>query len=141
MGGRLVQVPLDEVAPGAHQRQLGVILAGREGPHQRLHRLRLPVERQAEGMVGQQPGRVGPVAGRLGVPDGVDRPALPDEPSGRAPVQRRDFLGQRPAQLQPEQVPEQAVAAEPGALGVERQYERVRVGQAPAGSAPSPTGR
>ena len=129
MGGRLVQPPLDEIAPGPHQRQLGVILAGREGPRQRQHRLRLPVERQAEGMVGQQPGRVRPVARRLGVPDRVDHPALPDEPSGRAPVQRRDLGRQRPAQLQPEQITEQVVVAEPGPLGVERQDERVRVGQ------------
>jgi hypothetical protein len=48
MGGRLGQPPLDQVAPGAHQRQLGVILPRREGAHQRLHGLRLPVKRQAE---------------------------------------------------------------------------------------------
>ena len=71
VGGRLVQAPVDKVAHGAHQGQLGVILAGREGPQQRLDGLRLPVERQAERMVGEQPGRVGPVARRLGVPDGL----------------------------------------------------------------------
>ena len=129
MGGRLVQAALDEITRGPYQRQLRVILARREGPHQRQHGLRLPVERQAERMVGQQPGRLGPVACRLGVPDGVDDLALPDEPAGRAPVQRRHFGGQRPAQLQPEQITEQVVVAEPGALGVERQHERVRVGQ------------
>ena len=127
MGGRLVQAPLDQVTPGAHQGQLGVVLARREGPHQRLHGLRLPVERQAERMVGEQPGRVGPVARRLGVPDGLDHLALHGEPSGGPPVQRRHFVGQRPAQLQPEQIPEQVVVAEPRALGVQRHDERVRV--------------
>ena len=78
-------------------------------------------------MVGEQPGRIGPVARRLGVPDGVDHLALPDEPSGGPPVQRRYFFGQRPAQLQPQQIREQVVVAEPGPLGVERYDERVRV--------------
>ncbi len=50
-----------------------------------------------------------------------------DEPSGGAPVQHRHLLGQRPAQLQPEQIPEQVVVAEPGTPGVERHDERVRV--------------
>jgi pyridoxine 4-dehydrogenase len=31
----------------------------------------LPIEHQAERMIGEQPRRVGPVAGRLGMPDGV----------------------------------------------------------------------
>src|SRR5258708_29855675 len=34
---------LEQVTPGAHQGELGVIPARREGPHQRLHGLRLPV--------------------------------------------------------------------------------------------------
>ena len=70
---------------------------------------------------------LGPVARRLGVPDGVDNLAVLGEPPGGEPVQRRHFLGQRPAQLQPQQVREQVVVAEPGALGVERHDERVRV--------------
>ena len=69
-----------------------MIPARRENPHQRLHGLRLPVKRHAERMVGEQPGRLRPVAGRLGVPDGVDHLALPGEPSGGAPVQRGYFL-------------------------------------------------
>ncbi len=46
-------------------------LARREGPHQRLDRLRLPVEHQAERMVGEQASRAAPVARRLRVPDSV----------------------------------------------------------------------
>jgi hypothetical protein len=44
-------------------------------------------------------------------------------------VQRGHFFGQRPAQLQPEQIREQVVVAEPGTLGVERYDKRVRVFQ------------
>ena len=76
VGGRLVQAPLGEVTHRAHQGQLGVIRARREGPQQRLHGLRLPVERQAERMVGEQPGRIRPVARRLRVPDGLDHLAV-----------------------------------------------------------------
>ena len=127
VGGRLVQAPLSKVTHRAHQGQLGVIRARREGPHQRLHGLRLPVERQAERMVGEQPGRLRPVARRLGVPDGLGHLAVLGEPSGGAPVQRGYFFGQPPAQLQPEQIGEQVVVAEPGPPGVQRFDERVRV--------------
>jgi len=51
------------------------------------------------------------------------------EPCGGAPVQRGYFRGQRAAQFQPEQIGEQVVVAEPGALGVERFDERVRIFQ------------
>ena len=126
--GRLVQASLDQVAARAHQGQFGVCAgARREGPQQRLDGLRLPVEGQAERMVGEQPGRIMPVAGRLGVPDGLDHVAVLREPPGGPPVQRRHVLGQRPAQLQPEQVREQVVVAEPGPLGVQGHDERVRV--------------
>ena len=64
-------------------------------------------------MVGEQPGRIGPVARRLRVPDGLDHLAMPGEPSGGPPVQRRHFFGQRPAQLQPQQIREQVVVAKP----------------------------
>jgi 3-oxoacyl-[acyl-carrier protein] reductase len=52
-------------------------------------------------MVGEQPGRGGPLACRLGVPDGVDHLALLGEPFRGPPVQLRYFFGQSPAQLQP----------------------------------------
>jgi hypothetical protein len=48
-------------------------------------------------MVGEQPGRVMPVTRFLGVPDGVGRLAMLDEPLGGPPVQRRHLFGQHPA--------------------------------------------
>jgi hypothetical protein len=86
-----------EVTPCAYQGQLRVVRARREGLQQRPDGLRLPVHGQAERMVGEQPGRVRPVARRLGVPDGVGNLAMLDEPLGGAPVQRRHLFGQRPA--------------------------------------------
>jgi hypothetical protein len=127
MRGRLVQASLDQVTLDAHQGQLGMISARRETPQQRLHGLRLPVERQAERIVSQQPGRLRPVSRRLEVPDGVDDLALPGEPPGGAPVQRRYFPGHCPAQLQPQQPGKHLVVAEPGPRPVERDHERVRL--------------
>ena len=106
---------------------MSVARSRREGPHQRLDRLHLAIEREAERMVGEQPGRGGPVARLLGMPDGVGHLAMPDEPLGGLPVQRRHVFGPPPAQLQPEQIREQVVVAEPRALRVERYDERVRV--------------
>ena len=99
---RLVQAALGEVTHRAHQGQLGVIRARREGPQQRPHGLRLPVQGQAERMIGEQPGRAGPVARRLGVPDGLSHLALPDKPllqrpAGAAPVPGRAASGAAPA--------------------------------------------
>ena len=76
-----------------HQGQLGVIRSLREGPYHRLHGLHLPVKHQAERMVGQQPGRLGPVARRLHVPDAVDNLAMLGKPCGGTPVQPRRFFG------------------------------------------------
>ena len=42
-------------------------------------------------------------------------------------MQRGHFFGQRPARLQPEKIREQVVVAKPGAFGVYRDDERVRV--------------
>ncbi len=78
-------------------------------------------------MVGEQPGRISPVARLLRVPDGIDDLALYGEPAGGAAVQRGHFFGQRAAQLQPQEIRQQAVIAEPGALGVQRFDERVGV--------------
>ena len=78
-------------------------------------------------MIGQQPGRAGPVARRLGVPDGLGRLAVPGEPLRGPPVQHRHFFRSPAPQLQPQQIREQVVVAEPGPPGVERYHERVRV--------------
>ncbi len=83
VGGRVVEPPEDMVAHGAHQGQLGVILPGRERPHQGSDGLGAPVEHQAEGLVGEQPSRFRPVAGRLGMPDGIGRLAVRGEPPRR----------------------------------------------------------
>ena len=129
MRGRLVQASPDQVTRRAHQGQLGLIRvrSRREGPQQRLDGLLLPVERQAERMVGEQPGRAGPVARRLRMPDGVSNPAMLGEPPGGPPVQRRHFLGPCPAHLQPQQIPEQVVIAKPRPLGVQRHDKRARI--------------
>ena len=127
MGGRLVQASLNKVVRCPYQGQFRVILTRREGPHQSLHGLRLPVEHQAERMVGEQPGRISPVARRLRVPDSVHHLALPEEPSGGPPVQGRHFRGQRPAQLQLQEIRQQVVIAEPHPLRVERHHKRVGV--------------
>jgi hypothetical protein len=89
VGRRLVQAPPSEVMPGADQCQLRMVRARREGPQQRPDGLLLPVHRQAERMVGQQPGRISPVTRRLGVPDGVGSLAMPGEPPRGPPVQPR----------------------------------------------------
>jgi hypothetical protein len=62
-----------------------------EGPQQRLDGLCLPVEHHAEGVASEQPCHAGPVAGRLGVPDGIGYLAMPAEPSGGSPVQGRQL--------------------------------------------------
>ena len=98
-----------------------------EGLQQRLQGLRVPVEHQAERAVGEQPGRVGPVTRCLGVPDGLDRLALLEEPRGGAAVQCRHGFGPCPAQLKAQEIGEEMVVAEPRAMGVERDDEGVGV--------------
>jgi hypothetical protein len=63
------------------------------------------------------------------VPDGVGNLAMLDKPLRGPPVQPRHLCGQRPAQLQPQQIPEQVVVAKPRAPGVQRHDKRVRVFQ------------
>ena len=121
MSGRLIQMAVDQVAARAYQGQLGVSGgARREGSQQHLDGPCLPVERQGERMIGQQPGRITPVARRLGMPNGFDHMTALGEPRGGAAVQLRQLIRQRPAQLQPEHIPEQLVETEPGPPGVER---------------------
>ena len=97
MGGRFVKASPGEVTPRTYQGQLRVVRTRREGPQQRPDGLCLPVHGQAERMVGEQPGRIRPVARRLSVPDGVGNLAMLDEPLGGPPVQRRHLFGQHPA--------------------------------------------
>ena len=78
-------------------------------------------------MVGEQPRRVGPVTRGLSMPDGVNDLAVLDQPLRGQPVQGRQFFGQPPAQLKPEQVSEEVVIPEPGPGRVERYDERVGV--------------
>jgi len=127
VSGRLVQAPLDKIHRGPHQSQLGVVRARRKSLHQRLDGLRLPVERQAERMVGEQPGRARRVTRRLRVPYRIDKLAPPEKPVSGAPMQDRHLFGQRPAQLQPQEIRKQVIVAEPGPRPVQRDYERVRL--------------
>ena len=126
---RLVQASLSKIAGCAREREIRALSDGtrRKGLQQRLDGLRLSVQRQAERVVGEQPGRIGPVARRLGMPDGVDDLAVLAEPSGGQPVQDRHFFGEPAAQLKPEQVSEEVVIPEPGPGRVERDDKRVGV--------------
>ena len=110
---------LHEITRRAHQGKIGAIRARRKGPQQRLDGLRLPVERQAERMIGKQSCRIGPVARRLGVPDAVDNLPVLDKPLRGAQVQSRHLRGQRPTQLKPEEIREQVVVTKPRALRIE----------------------
>ena len=117
----LVEVELVEIGDRVHQGQPGEVLAdpGREGAQQHGHGPGLTVEGEAESVVGEQVGGVGPVTGGLQVVDGVSGAAVVGEPPRGDPVQLRDVSGDGTAQFQPEQTAEQVVVAEPGARGVE----------------------
>jgi hypothetical protein len=117
----LIETELVLAGHRVHQGQLGTVLVapGRERAQQRGHRAGLPVEGQAEGMVGEQPRRPGPVTGRLQVAHGLGDLAVRGQPAGGQPVQLRDLPRQRPAQLQPEKTTKQMVVAEPGTAAVE----------------------
>ena len=98
----------------------------------------LAVEREAGAVVDEQAGGLRPVPGGLGVPDRLDDVPVLGEPARRrrgAAVRSASGLG--PAQLEPQQVGEEVVVAEPGPPGVERDDERVRRLELAAGSAPS----
>ena len=78
-------------------------------------------------MVGEQPRRVGPVTRGLSMPDGFNGLAVLDQPPRGQPVQDREFFGQCPAQLKPEQLSEEVVLPEPGSGRVEGDDERVGI--------------
>ena len=76
-------------------------------------------------MVREKPSGVRPVLSRLGVADRIHDVAVLLEPRGRGSMQLGDGARVGPAQLQPQQVGEELVVAEPRAVGVERDDECV----------------
>ena len=76
-------------------------------------------------MLGKKPCRVRPVLSRLSVADRIHDVAVLAVPRGRRSMQFRDGASIRAAQLQPQQVTEELVAAEPRTVGVERDDECV----------------
>src|SRR5260370_617291 len=74
---------------------------------------------------GQDP--AAPATPGLSMPDGVDDLAVLAKPFGGQPVQDRQFFGQPPAQLKPEQLSEEVVIPEPGSGRIERYDKRARV--------------
>ena len=78
-------------------------------------------------MVCDQPGGIGPVAGRERVSHGLDDlPVVGEPPCGPA-VEVGNLIGQRSAELQAQEIRQKLVVAKPGALSVERHDERVGV--------------
>lgn len=77
MGGRLLQTEPVEVGGRVCQGQLVLVRPGREGTQQRLDGVRLAVQGQAQGMVGEQMGRLGPGARGLEMLDGIGDPRSP----------------------------------------------------------------
>ena len=128
VGGRLVQVSVEQVIGGAHQGQLGVIRGS------------LGKARTSAWIVCACPSRV-----RLNEWSASSRAASDQSPAAwvwrmasttwpwpvNQPAARRCSAGTssrpRPAQLQPQEIPEQVVVAKPPALRVERHHEGVRV--------------
>ena len=124
---RPVERALGHLAVPEEQRELRTGRGlGRERGDQRGQRRVLPLEGQRQGAVDEQPGGVRPVPGGLGVPDGLGDLPVRRVPLGRGPVQRHDGVGLGAPQLEPQQVREEVVVAEPGPPGVERDDERVR---------------
>jgi hypothetical protein len=77
------------------------------------------VEQQLEPVLGQQRGRPLRVAGRQGVGDGLAAVTRAGQPLGRARVKLGLEARALEPQARPQQLGEQAVVAEPGALAVE----------------------
>src|SRR4051812_28281136 len=100
---------------------------GRERLQQRSDAAFLTVQSKAEQMVGEEPGRVDPVAGPKRVSNGLDELTVIGEPRCGLPVQVWHFLSQRSSQLQAEEVREKLVIAEPRPLGVKRNDECICV--------------
>ena len=78
-------------------------------------------------MIGHQLCGGFPVRRRLGVPDRLDRVAVPGEPGAGSLVQRGDLAGRGAAQFQLQQFREHVVVAEPRPGSAQRHHERARV--------------
>ena len=126
---RLIKPDLVQVGDGVHQGQPRGVLPdrGRERAQQRCSGARLPVEGEAEGVIGEQTGCLGPLACRLQVADPVRNVPVLSKPVRGEPVQLRDLPGHGPAQLDAQEFAEHAVVAEPSTTSIEGHDERVGV--------------
>ena len=118
---------LEDPHPRLRDGELGVPRRrlGREPVQQGAHGVDAPVEDQADVAVGEHAGGMAPVIGALGVPDRLDRMPVLLVPAGGDPVERRDVRRISAAKLQPQEVGEQVVIAEPRCARIERGDERV----------------
>src|SRR5260370_42484087 len=101
--------------------------AGRERSQESGDRAFLTVERQADQVVREQPGRIGPVTGGERVSNGVDHLTVISEPRCSLAVEVRNFPSQRSAKFQAQEVRSTLVVTEPHALGAKRNDECVAV--------------
>ena len=133
---RLTPARLLEQVRGRDRRQLRVRPDARvrQAGEQRAERLLLAIEQQVHPVAAEQLAGQVPVAGELRVPDRLDRVAVLGVPLGREPVQPGDRVGGAALELEPQQVGEQVVAAEPRAGDIDGDDERVRRPRGPAGS-------
>jgi len=93
----------------------------------------LPVEMKARPVIGEQPRGHAPVLGCLGVPGRLHR--VPMLPANHPAAARCSVVTPRgTAQLQPQQVGEQLVVAEPRPRRIQRDHERVGLLQVLQGS-------
>ena len=129
MRGCFVKRALHQMLRRVHQCKFGVGGAGPRGNACNSAWIvpGIAVERQAERMIGEQPGCIRPVVGGLRVTDRVDRLRVIGKPLRRQSVELRHIARHGPTQLQAEELPEQLVVSKPRALRVQRNDEGVGV--------------
>ena len=122
---RLPRRSTGQFIEGRHRGKLriGRHRAGRERHQELVRRGALPVEDKAEPLIGQQAGGQLPVLRGLGVPDRLDRVPVLFVPSGGEPMQGGELIRLAAQELEPEEVSEHLVVAEPGPAGVQRDHE------------------
>ena len=126
--GRRLERVLRQLDEGEEHGQLRMRQrVGGEGREQAADGRDLTVEREAQGVVGEQTLRMLPVAGGLDVTDRFDGVPMRLEPVGGDPVQITDGIGLAAPKLEQQDIREQRVVAEPRSLRVDRNDERVRV--------------